>query len=102
MGNCVGVWREVTKNVGKCVRVWVEVIKDVGKCRGSCWESSERVYGVSVEGAGKCGRRCGKVWGETFFRKMSWSTLQYQHRSAVYCCNSKLITNSFPCLSQHL
>ena len=65
---------------------------------GSVGEVVGRVYGVNEEGAGKCVRRCGKVWGETFFRKMSWSALQYQHRScsAVNCCNSKLITNAFP------
>ena len=37
----------------------------------------------------KCGGR--------LFRKMSWSTLHYQHRSrsAVNCCHSKLIANVF-------
>ena len=49
------MWGEVRGDGGKCVGVLVEVRKNVGKCRGSCWESSGRVYGVSVgEGVKKC------------------------------------------------
>ena len=85
--------------VGKSVGVWVEMW---GSVRKSCWGSNGRVYRASVEGVGK-------GVGETF-RKISWSTLQYQHRScsAVNCCSSKLITNAshsphtFPNFSQHL
>ena len=51
---------------GKCVGVWVEVRKDLGKCSGSCWKSSGRVYGVSVEGVGEGVEKYG---GETFLEK---------------------------------